>query len=67
MKFPDADDASPVQVRANALGAAIVLRDFSRRREISFPTRRACRTLMRAQAIMWRQQRRGLNGGTVSL
>jgi hypothetical protein len=54
MRYRDYDDSSPVGVRANALDSAIVLRDCSLRREMSFPTRRACRTLMRAQAIKWR-------------
>jgi hypothetical protein len=62
MKYCDPDDSSPDEVRANALGSAIVLRDCSLRREMSFPTRRACRTLMRAQAIKWRQLPRGGNG-----
>lgn len=66
MKYRDFDDSSPAAIRANALGSAIVLRDCSLRRELSFPMRRACRDLMRAQAIKWRQPPRGPNGGSVS-
>ena len=62
MKYRDPDDTSAEALRANALGSAIVLRDCSLRREISFATRRACRTLMRAQAIKWRLPPRGGNG-----
>lgn len=66
MKYCDPDDSSPDEVRANALGSAIVLRDCSLRREMSFPTRRACRTLMRAQAIKWRRPSRSGDGGYAS-
>jgi hypothetical protein len=55
MKYRDLDDCSPAEMRANALGSAIMLRDWSLRTEMSRSTRRACRTLMRGQAIKWRQ------------
>ena len=62
MKYRDPDECSPDEVRANALGSAIVLRDCSLRREMSYPTRRACRSLMRTQAIKWRQPVAGAAG-----
>lgn len=66
MKYREADDSSPAAIRATALGSAIVLRDCSLRAGMSYPTRRACRTLMRAQAIKWRQLPPGGNGAHVS-
>jgi hypothetical protein len=41
--------------RDKALSSAVVLRDCSLRPATSHATRRACRTLMREQAIKWRQ------------
>lgn len=66
MKYHDPNDCSPDEVRATALGSAIVLRDCSLRREMSFTTRRACRDLMRGQAIKWRETFRGLQGQRIS-
>lgn len=42
-------------LRAQALGLAIVLRNCALRVETSAAGRRACRFLMRRQAIQWRQ------------
>jgi hypothetical protein len=41
--------------RGKALQSAIVLRDCSLLMQTSFPPRRACRTLMREQSIIWRR------------
>jgi hypothetical protein len=41
--------------RNKALQSAIVMRDCSLRLETSPPTRQACRTLMREQALVWRR------------
>ena len=62
MKSRDPEDFSPEEIRSTALGSAIVLRDCSLRREISFPTRHACRVLMRAQALKWRGPLPGVDG-----
>jgi hypothetical protein len=48
-------NSSPEEPRDRALQSAIVLRDCSLRVETSFATRRACRRLMREQAIVWRR------------
>jgi DNA-binding ferritin-like protein len=55
MKDRPCSDSSPGDFRGQALASAIVLRDCSLRAEMSHPTRRACRTLMRTQAINWRR------------
>ena len=67
MKYQHADDSSPEGVREHALAFAVVLRDCSLRPHMSYPTRRACRTVMRAQAIKWRQPAAGENGGRASV
>jgi hypothetical protein len=54
MKYRHPNEASPDYIRASALASAVVLRDCSLRADLSYPTRRACRTLMRAQAGKWR-------------
>lgn len=46
--------ASPAQQRDKALSSAIVLRDCSLKTPEKNPARHACRTLMREQAILWR-------------
>jgi hypothetical protein len=45
---------SSEELRATALQSAILLRDCSFRTQSSEPERRACRTLMRGQALKWR-------------
>jgi hypothetical protein len=62
MKYPNPDNSSPEKIRAHALASAVVLRDCSLRATVSSPTRRACRTMMRAQAIKWRRSPPGGNG-----
>jgi hypothetical protein len=49
-------DSKPATVAFShlALGAAIALRDCSLRRESTTAERRACRTLMRGEALRWR-------------
>lgn len=61
MKSRDPADSSPDESRAHALGLAIALRDYSLSSNITKATRTAYRTLMRVQAINWRQPR-ALNG-----
>lgn len=65
MKCRDPGDSSAEQIRAHALASAISLRDCSLRAEISWATRRACRSLMRAQANAWRRPLGG-NGSPAS-
>jgi hypothetical protein len=47
-------DADARTLRTMALRSAIVLRDCSFRTQSSATERRACRTLMRGQALAWR-------------
>jgi hypothetical protein len=54
MKFSPHHFFAADDPRKKALSSAVVLRDCSLRPETSFSTRRACRTLMREQAIKWR-------------
>lgn len=51
---PSSDPASP-QARSLALTAAVTLRDCSFRLQSSDLERKACRTLMREQALHWRR------------
>lgn len=55
MKDRNPNELSPEEIRGNALASAIMLRDCSLRAQTTNPTRRICRTMMRAQAIKWRQ------------
>jgi hypothetical protein len=55
MTFSRAVPCSSDDPRNKALSSAMVLRDCSLRPQTSHATRRACRTLMREQAIKWRQ------------
>jgi hypothetical protein len=55
MIFRRRNDDSPAEARNKALDSAIVLRDCSLRPQTSHATRRACRTVMREQAITWRR------------
>jgi hypothetical protein len=64
MRYRHPSDFSPDEVRSNALASAIVLRDCSLRVQTSNPTRRACRVLMREQAIKWRLPPASENGAT---
>ncbi len=54
MNYRHPSDYSLQENRERALASAIVLRDCSLRAPSSNPTRRACRILMREQAIKWR-------------
>lgn len=65
MIFRQRQNQSFEEPRGKALQSAIVLRDCSLRRDTSAPTRRACRTLMREQAITWRRTPAGPAGGGV--
>ena len=49
--------ASPKGMRAESLAAAIVLRNCAVNVRTSDAGRRACRTLMREQAMQWRDAR----------
>lgn len=55
MKYRHTQDGSPEDLRGNALASAVVLRDCSLRTETSTAVRRACRTVMREQAVKWRR------------
>ena len=59
MKYRYAYDGSPEELRGNALASAVALRDCSLRTETSLAMRRACRTVMREQAIKWRRPAAG--------
>lgn len=52
--FDRTSDSGLDDLRAQALGLAIVLRNCALRVETSAAGRRACRFLMRRQAIQWR-------------
>ena len=54
MRFSSENNYGADDLRKKALSSAVVLRDSSLRPQISAATRRACRTLMREQAIKWR-------------
>ena len=58
MIFRPLSEPSPVptlaEIRQVALNAAITLRDCSVRQQSTIEERRACRTLMRGQALRWR-------------
>lgn len=55
MNFQSLHRTHPASKRDKALGSAITLRELSLRPQTTRATQRACRKVMREQALHWRE------------